>query len=89
MAKLFYKTSSFKIPGSPGKFTNRVSVFYIMAKLFYKTSEAVYHNNNNINLKLFSFEFVSQNQEFALFTKPVIAKMGGEISLWKRACPVP
>jgi hypothetical protein len=44
-----------------------------MAITFYKTSEAVYHNKNNINLKLLSFEFVSQNLENALFTKRVIA----------------
>jgi hypothetical protein len=57
------------------KITKRASVFSIMQRNIYKTSQAVYHNPGNANLKLFSFELVSKNPKNALFTKRVRSEL--------------
>ena len=50
------------------KFTKPASVFTIMLRKIYKTSEAIYHNTRNGKLKLFSFGIVLKNPENPLFT---------------------
>jgi hypothetical protein len=48
------------------KLTKPASVFYIMAKIIYKTSERIYHNVGNGILKLFSFGSFPKIKYFSL-----------------------
>jgi hypothetical protein len=76
-----------RVVAKPGKgvknLTKPASVFYITDENIYKTSEAIYHNVGNGNLKLFSLGFVPQNLKKPHFTKRVQANNGGEVSLSK------